>query len=236
MGTLSYILFTYIHYIETLSKLNMPKGSGLTKPLPLHRARHSPRREEGRPAVQAGGRQEAVGLHQGEEAPGRRQQAVLHPRQDHGAHLWEGEGESFRYGEAPQGPPHRLVLEIRTFGHHRLKILQLSMDFCGDSVIQGFWRAFEPLRCRSTRCWRDRHYRRCTPVYLLVSNTSWRIHHQINHVINHIIIYVINNLPNYHLNYCILVVIMKCWLVPFMISVRVVPEKQYHLFSIKLNK
>merc|ERR1711936_245254 len=35
MGTLSYILYYYIHYIEAVNKLKMPKGSGLTKPLTL---------------------------------------------------------------------------------------------------------------------------------------------------------------------------------------------------------
>merc|ERR1712055_615004 len=137
MGTLSYILLTYIHYIGTLSKpkLKMPKGSGLTKPLNLS-AELATLLGEKKGALLS--RQEAVGLHQGEEAPGLRQQAVLPPRQSHAANLRNGEGESFRYGQAPEGPPYSLS-EITPFESIKSsQNLKLSMDFCGDSVIQDF--------------------------------------------------------------------------------------------------
>merc|ERR1712107_922090 len=77
---LSYIPGYYIesNYIHTTNK--MPKGSGLTKPEPQRRAGRSHRRQEGREAVQTRGGQEAVGLHQGED-------------------------QSLRHGQVPQGPP-----------------------------------------------------------------------------------------------------------------------------------
>merc|ERR1739848_454356 len=67
-----------------------------------------------------------------------RQQAVLPPRQSHAANLRNGEGESFRYGQAPEGPPYSLS-EITPFeSMTSSQNLKLSMDFCGDSVIQDF--------------------------------------------------------------------------------------------------
>merc|ERR1711934_950784 len=122
MGTLSYILFSYIHYIETLSKPNSHH---------LHRTRSSPRRKEGKPTVPPRGGQEAVGLHQGEQTPGQGQQAVLPPRQSHAAHLWNRKGQSFRYGQAPQGTSHQLnhgfYTSSQNYGRH---------GFCGDYLIQ----------------------------------------------------------------------------------------------------
>merc|ERR1711910_11495 len=70
---------------------------------------HSGGSKEGREAVQAGGSQEVVGIHQGEEAAGPREQAVLQARQDHGAYIWQGEGPGIWNGKAPEGSPDRLT-------------------------------------------------------------------------------------------------------------------------------
>merc|ERR1712107_595693 len=56
-------------------------------------------------AVQTRGGQEVVGLHQGEETAGPREQAVLQARQKDGAHLRQGEDQSLRHGQVPQDPP-----------------------------------------------------------------------------------------------------------------------------------
>merc|ERR1711962_1513904 len=72
---------------------------------PQRRAGRSHRRQEGREAVQTRGGQEVVGLHQGEETAGPREQAVLQARQKDGAHLRQGEDQSLRHGQVPQDPP-----------------------------------------------------------------------------------------------------------------------------------
>merc|ERR1712179_74856 len=55
-------------------------------------------------AVQARGCQEDLGLPQGAEAPGPREQAVLRPRCQDAAHLRQGQGPRLRNGQVPQDP------------------------------------------------------------------------------------------------------------------------------------
>ena len=44
-----------------------------------------------------------MGLPEGEESAGPREQAVVHTGQDHAAYLWKGEDQGFRDDEVPQG-------------------------------------------------------------------------------------------------------------------------------------
>merc|ERR1712117_454478 len=46
-----------------------------------------------------------LGLHQEEQPPGPRQQAVLHPRQEDGQGLWLGEDARLRHGQVHWTPP-----------------------------------------------------------------------------------------------------------------------------------
>merc|ERR1711953_1281133 len=75
-----------------------------------------PQRRPGRPGGGQEGREaeptrcvEApLGLHQGEEAAGPREQAVLLPRREDEAHLHRGQAQGLRHGQAPQGAPLQL--------------------------------------------------------------------------------------------------------------------------------
>merc|ERR1712212_33692 len=70
------------------------------------------RGKEGGEPRQAGGRQEAVGLHQEEQAADPRQQAVLHPRREDEANLRRGEGQSLRDGQVPERASHSCLKRI----------------------------------------------------------------------------------------------------------------------------
>merc|ERR1712168_1388782 len=59
--------------------------------------------QEGREAEQTRGGEAPLGLHQGEEAAGPREQAVLLPRREDEAHLHRGQDQGLRHGQAPQG-------------------------------------------------------------------------------------------------------------------------------------
>merc|ERR1711953_222340 len=64
--------------------------------------------QEGREAEQTRGGEAPLGLHQGEEAAGSREQAVLLPRREDEAHLYRGQDQGLRHGQAPQGAPLQL--------------------------------------------------------------------------------------------------------------------------------
>merc|ERR1712154_117820 len=52
--------------------------------------------------VSSSGGEASVGLPQGEQAPGPREQAVVHSRQEDGTHIWQGEAEGFWNGQTSQ--------------------------------------------------------------------------------------------------------------------------------------
>merc|ERR1712029_848022 len=104
MGTLSYILL-YRHNIKivkTTQTIKMPKGSGLTKPLNLSAELADLVGAKKGEALKTRGCQAPLGPHQGPEAPGPREQAVLHPRRQDDPHLGKGQGPCLRYGQVPQ--------------------------------------------------------------------------------------------------------------------------------------
>merc|ERR1712241_722628 len=53
--------------------------------------------------VPSSGGEASVGLPQGEQAPGPGEQAVVHPGQEDGGYLWQGEAEGVWDGQASQG-------------------------------------------------------------------------------------------------------------------------------------
>merc|ERR1712080_157941 len=69
------------------------------------RARRPGWRQEGRAAVQTRSGEEDLGLPQGPQAPGPREQAVLQARRQDEANLRGGEGPRLRHGQVPQDPP-----------------------------------------------------------------------------------------------------------------------------------
>merc|ERR1711994_299863 len=78
---------------------------GHQAPAAVHRAGWPRRRQEGREALKTRGGQEALGPHQVPEAPGPREQAVLHPRRQDDPHLRKGQGPCLWQGEVPQDSP-----------------------------------------------------------------------------------------------------------------------------------
>ena len=53
------------------------------------------------------GRQASLGLLEGAQPPGPREQAVVHPRQDHGPRVRNREDQGLRHVQVPQGTPHQ---------------------------------------------------------------------------------------------------------------------------------
>merc|ERR1711910_28917 len=74
-----------------------------------HRARRPGRCQEGRAAVQTRGGEEDLGLPQGPQAPGPREQAVLQARRQDEADLRGGQGPRLWNGQVPQDPPDQPV-------------------------------------------------------------------------------------------------------------------------------
>merc|ERR1711973_372018 len=99
MGTLLYteLLYTVLQHAQG-------KRSHQTSQ-PQRGSRRPHRRQEGREAEPSRGGEEVVGLHQGEEAAGPREQAVLQTRQEDGTYLRQGQGEGLRYGQVFEDPP-----------------------------------------------------------------------------------------------------------------------------------
>merc|ERR1711915_600428 len=71
--------------------------------------------QEGREAGPLRDHQAALGLPQGAQAAGSRQQAVVHPRQADGPCLWQREDQGIRHGQVSQGTPQRLTRCYSTY-------------------------------------------------------------------------------------------------------------------------
>merc|ERR1712241_1290550 len=111
MGTLSYILL-YYHYIECVTDLNLQNAKGIRTDEASgseRRARRPGRCQEGGAAVQTRGGEEDLGLPQGPQAPGPREQAVLQARRQDEADLRRRQGPRLRHGQVPQEPPDQPV-------------------------------------------------------------------------------------------------------------------------------
>merc|ERR1712142_229589 len=113
MGTLCYILSWYrVLYSHTHTHTHTSHNAQGKR---THEASEPERRpggpgggQEGREAEPARGGEAALGLHQGEEAAGPREQAVLLPRREDEAHLHRAQDRGLWHGQAPEGAPLQL--------------------------------------------------------------------------------------------------------------------------------
>merc|ERR1711962_505832 len=116
MGTLCYILSwyrvlyspTHTHTLDTSPHHNAQGKRTHQASEPQRRPGRPGGGQEGREAEPTRGGEAPLGLHQGEEAAGPREQAVLLPRREDEAHLHRGQDQGLRHGQAPQGAPPQL--------------------------------------------------------------------------------------------------------------------------------
>merc|ERR1711962_791063 len=130
MGTLCYILSWYRVLYSPTHTHTLDTSPHHAQGKRTHQASEPQRRpgrpgggQEGREAEPTRGGEAPLGLHQGEEAAGPREQAVLLPRREDEAHLHRGQDQGLRHGQAPQGAPLQLDDEPqprRTLRAHRI--------------------------------------------------------------------------------------------------------------------
>merc|ERR1711950_52865 len=123
---LSYILL-YRHNIKIVKTTNSrcPRDPDSPSPCscpPSWLTSSAPRRARSSPDPSG---QEALGPHQVPEAPGPREQAVLHPRRQDDPHLRKGQGPCLRHGEVPQDSP-----DQRLNTHHLNTVNTMSGAKC----------------------------------------------------------------------------------------------------------
>merc|ERR1712014_554363 len=111
-------------------KLNLSKCPEEVSPHPRSSALSSPTSSaRSRPPARA--HEAPVGLHQEEQPPGPRQQAVLHPRQEDGQGLRLGEDARLRHGQAHRPPSilRRLMNPDDVTYHHACSIFIPSTKY-----------------------------------------------------------------------------------------------------------